>query len=362
MDGLRALAIVSVVCFHINKLFIVNQGYSFSFLSNLPPFRGGWVGVPLFFVLSGFLIGGQLWKELTAKKNISFWRFILRRGFRIWPLYYFAVIVIYLFSGPNTFDLKGIISNLLFVGNYLSDTGPISGSWSLATEEQFYILAPLLLIFVNKIKPDKDLRYYRNGLFIIFFIPLIARFLTWDFVLSMKTYEINTYMQRIYRPFHTNCEGLIAGMIISNYYYDKKSNFNFSLKAKYILLIIGCVAFTASFLSKIYFNFTGVALGFSALLIYFLKTNSGKAIDIFSNNFLFIISKTSFAIYLIHFYVIEYCIDISLVKKLSFGIGGLEILVVTALVLGISTLISIFLYILIEKPFMLLREHTLKKL
>jgi peptidoglycan/LPS O-acetylase OafA/YrhL len=354
------LAIISVVCFHVNELFISNHGYSTSLLSSLPPFKGGWVGVPLFFVLSGFLIGGQLWKELSLKNSISFWRFILRRGFRIWPLYYFVLLIVYIFSAPNTFDFKGLISNFLFIGNYLSDFGPISGSWSLATEEQFYILAPLFLIIIYKYIPNKKLSFYRKILFVIFFIPLLSRYITWDLLLRMKEYDINTYMKYIYRPFHTNCEGLVAGMIISNYYYDKESNFNKNFENIYIVLSAALIIFVSSFYSKIYLNFTGVTLGFSALLIYFLKVRHNKCVDFFSSNFLYIISKTSFAIYLIHFYVIKYLLSVSLVKVLSLGFGNLEILVAFISVMTVSVFISIFLYIIIEKPFMLLREKLIK--
>ncbi|MBC7427400.1 MAG: acyltransferase family protein, partial [Bacteriovorax sp.] len=72
LDGLRAFAILFVLCMHTNDLFLGGYGYSPSIFSALPPFKGGWVGVPLFFVLSGFLIGGQLWKELIKTNDIQF--------------------------------------------------------------------------------------------------------------------------------------------------------------------------------------------------------------------------------------------------------------------------------------------------
>lgn len=359
LDGLRSLAIISVVCFHVNELFIGNHGYSKSILSSLPPFKGGWVGVPLFFVLSGFLIGGQLWKELLAKNGISFWRFIFRRGFRIWPLYYFVLLGGYFFSVSNTFDSESLISNVFFLGNYYKDSGPIFGAWSLATEEQFYILAPLFLIIINKYKSHKDLSYYRKILFMLFFIPIVFRYLTWEFFLKMNSYDINVYMKHIYRPFHTNCEGLIAGMIISNLYQDKESLFYKSFKNPKVMIFLSAALFMGSFYSKIFFNFTGVTIGFSALLIYFLKVGKSKVVDLFSTNFLHIISKTSFAIYLVHYYVMNHLISVGLVRRLSFGFESFQIIVATGLVLIISIFIGIALYVLIEKPFMLLREKLL---
>ena len=82
LDGLRAMAILLVLAMHTNEFF-THPGMPQSILSSLPPFKGGWIGVPLFFVLSGYLIGGQIWKEYVRDKTMNFSRFILRRGFRI---------------------------------------------------------------------------------------------------------------------------------------------------------------------------------------------------------------------------------------------------------------------------------------
>lgn len=359
LDGLRALAITFVVCMHVNELVTHTAGFSPSILSKIPPFTGGWVGVPLFFVLSGFLIGGQLWKELTQNRNIAFWSFIFRRGFRIWPLYYAVMILVYAFSITQSFELDGLLSNLFFLGNYLTDTGPIFGSWSLATEEQFYIFAPLFLITINKYFPHKNLVFYRRILLVFFFLPIVLRYISWDIVLGMKSYDITTYMKYIYRPFHANCEGLIAGMIISNYFHDPDGFLNKEIKNLTLWLILAGVIFLTSFYSKVYFNFTGVALGFSALLIYSLKAR-GALINFLSKDFMYVISKTSFAVYLIHIHVIKNLISLDMVKTLSFGVGSLEIVAALILVMFYSVAISIILYLLIEKPFMLLRSKMLK--
>lgn len=359
LDGLRSMAIIFVVCMHVNDLILGNNGYSQTLLSQLPPFKGGWMGVPMFFVLSGFLIGGQLWKELSIKEDINIRKFILRRGLRIWPLYYVVMLTIYIFSISNDYQFDSMLINTFFLGNYLKDTGPIFGSWSLATEEQFYIIAPLFLVGIYKIYPNKDLKGYRKILIFIFFLPLILRYFTWDIILGLKDFNFKEYMSYIYRPFHTNSEGLVAGLLLSNYYHDPESFFHKPItKSFYFCLLLATFTFAVSFYSKIYFNFTGIAIGFSALLIYCLKTK-GIINRIFSLDILYIVSKTSFAIYLIHIHVIKNLVPQTLVKKLSMGIIHLEIIIVLLIVMIISIFISVFLYIFIERPFIKMRSRLL---
>src|SRR5436305_13199738 len=83
LDVLRALAIVLVFSGHFGDEF-----QAVPKVAHFPVFYWSWTGVDLFFVLSGALIGSQLWKELQRTGHIRIGRFLLRRGFRIWPLYF----------------------------------------------------------------------------------------------------------------------------------------------------------------------------------------------------------------------------------------------------------------------------------
>jgi peptidoglycan/LPS O-acetylase OafA/YrhL len=163
LDGLRGLAILLVLLGHYIGL---------ADRSPLPPmvrhflgaFGAGWIGVDLFFVLSGFLIGGIL---LDARTSPHYFRtFYLRRVFRILPVYYlwtllYALIVvgaILLFPGRTSLavaDLKQVPIQLLFLRNIIIGGMPplalawFMATWSLAVEEQFYLLAPPLIRFVS---------------------------------------------------------------------------------------------------------------------------------------------------------------------------------------------------------------------
>jgi peptidoglycan/LPS O-acetylase OafA/YrhL len=119
-------------------------------------FRVGWLGVDLFFVLSGFLIGGLLIVEVRRDHRIDIPRFLVRRGFKLYPAY--LVFIGYLIAMPamkaalRGDDVWAVLQtqwhlywpNLLFLQNYVG-SNPAGHTWSLAVEEHFYLLLPLLL-------------------------------------------------------------------------------------------------------------------------------------------------------------------------------------------------------------------------
>jgi len=163
LDGLRGIAVLSVILYHYVPVVSVSQGGFWSSL--LGWVRLGRYGVDLFFVLSGFLIGGIL---LDSKESPRYFRtFYLRRFHRIFPLYYFW-LAIYAALGltvfPNLPDSikatwsgwRPLLVYALFVQNLVSKQivgisaawlGPL---WSLAVEEQFYLLMPLAVRFLHK--------------------------------------------------------------------------------------------------------------------------------------------------------------------------------------------------------------------
>jgi peptidoglycan/LPS O-acetylase OafA/YrhL len=142
LDGLRAIALLLVVSVHSPA------GRVFYF---------GWAGVDLFFVLSGFLITGIL---LDARASSSYFRtFIVRRSLRIWPLYYAFLALFFLvlpaFYAPFRDNLRDHppLPYLLYVQNFFmagQPNSPIWVTWSLAIEEQFYLVWPLVVYLVPR--------------------------------------------------------------------------------------------------------------------------------------------------------------------------------------------------------------------
>jgi len=144
LDLLRALAIIVVVVYHAAL-----SGFKLPGRID----RFGWIGVDLFFVLSGYLIGGQLLTSLAQDQRINLGRFFTRRALRIVPAY-FAVLAIY-FLLPSWREYPEMAQPLwkflLSLQNIALHGGTaFSHAWSLAVEDQFYLALPFLLLFLYR--------------------------------------------------------------------------------------------------------------------------------------------------------------------------------------------------------------------
>ncbi|TBN32554.1 acyltransferase family protein [Pseudomonas sp. BGI-2] len=165
IDGLRAIAVIAVVLFHFGA----------------PGFTGGFVGVDVFFVISGYLITSIIWNQRQAGR-FSFVDFWARRARRILPAL-FAMIIAVLAVGwfllaPKDYEELGrsvryqvmFVSNILFMRqdgyfDVASDLKPLLHTWSLAVEEQFYIVFPLLLTLLSS-----RLKHWRLALFAVLMV------------------------------------------------------------------------------------------------------------------------------------------------------------------------------------------------
>ncbi len=143
LDLLRALAIIVVVIYHAAL-------FGFKLPGRVDRF--GWIGVDLFFVLSGYLIGGQLLAPLARGRHINLGRFFARRALRIMPAY-FVVLAIYIFlpswrEYPEMYPTWKFLLSVQNIG--LHGGTAFSHAWSLAVEDQFYLCLPFILLFVNR--------------------------------------------------------------------------------------------------------------------------------------------------------------------------------------------------------------------
>jgi peptidoglycan/LPS O-acetylase OafA/YrhL len=142
LDLLRALAIIVVVVYHAAL-------FGFKVPGRVDRF--GWIGVDLFFVLSGYLIGGQLLALLTRDQRINLGRFFTRRALRIMPAYFAVLAVYFLLTSWREYPemSQPLWKFLLSVQNIALHGGTaFSHAWSLAVEDQFYLALPFLLLFL----------------------------------------------------------------------------------------------------------------------------------------------------------------------------------------------------------------------
>jgi peptidoglycan/LPS O-acetylase OafA/YrhL len=141
LDLLRALAIIVVVIYHAGIMGFPLPGQAHRF---------GWIGVDLFFVLSGYLIGGQLLAPLARGEGIKLGRFFARRALRILPAYLIILAIYFLLPPwreyPEMFPLWKFLLSVQNIG--LRGGTAFSHAWSLAVEDQFYLLLPLVLLLV----------------------------------------------------------------------------------------------------------------------------------------------------------------------------------------------------------------------
>lgn len=131
LDFLRGIAVLLVMARHIS-LPQEDPSAVLRFVN-----RGGWVGVDLFFVLSGFLVSGLLFREYQQTGTVRPGRFLIRRGFKIYPAFYVLTIPV-LVVAASSVPRAALVGELLFVQNYLG--GFWAHTWSLAVEEHFYLL------------------------------------------------------------------------------------------------------------------------------------------------------------------------------------------------------------------------------
>ncbi|HLI77042.1 MAG TPA: acyltransferase [Acidobacteriaceae bacterium] len=199
LDFLRGLAILMVLDFHAPVHWMSRPLHLLGF----PNF--GWAGVDVFFVLSGFLVGGLLIKEWRAQKRIDSRRFLIRRGFKIWPQYYVFLGMMLLTRHRTLHELWG---NLLNVQNYV---GGIPHTWSLAVEEHAYLLLLLGLSLAAR------WRVQARSLALVIAV-LCAVIVLGRLVLIEHGFEV------VNRT-HTRIEGILYGVLLALVYHHDSEAF-----------------------------------------------------------------------------------------------------------------------------------------
>ena len=305
IDFLRGIAIILVIFRH---------KYLFAFTLKM-----GWIGVDLFFVLSGFLVSGLLFKEYIKFGNIKAGRFLIRRGFKIYPIYYlfYFVYLIPMFIN-HTFNHTGILADLLFVQNYALGLGyAFSASWSLAVEEHFYFALAIFLWLALKNKWI-ELKVESTKSSLSSFEIVIIIIMSICFTLRIIS---NLYLHDDIRNFtmtHLRIDSLLAGVFISYLYYfriEKLTTFFNKYKLQLFAIAVLCLTWTPfidpipSFFAKT-IGFSLLYLSFGILLISFLLVeNINQNLNkVFTKPLVATISRIgycSYSIYIIHLFIIR---------------------------------------------------------
>jgi len=335
IDGLRAIAVGAVILYHAQ---ITILGYQ--------PFKGGFIGVDIFFVISGYLITSIILKELVTTGAFSFKHFYERRVRRILPALLFVMLVslpfAWMYLLPSSFiDFsKSILYSLGFSSNfyfhysgqeYGAESGllkPFLHTWSLSIEEQFYILFPIVLLVTFK--------YFRNYLIHILILGLVIS-------LGLAEWTSRNYPSTSFYFLHTRMWELLAGSIlayfeITNGKRSENKTLNLILPGTGLFLIgHSILLFNDKMFHPSFYTLSPI-IGV-CLIIWF--SNKNELITKILSTKLFVgIGLISYSLYLLHYPIFAFSritsfTDANIFKKL--------------ILVGVVFILSIFSYFFIEK-------------
>ncbi|WP_160139953.1 acyltransferase family protein [Chryseobacterium sp. c4a] len=359
LDHLRSLAIVLVLLFHYRAFkhpeWIEIMG------------KFGWTGVDLFFVLSGFLISGQLFKEMKYTGTISLKTFYIKRFFRIIPTYFFTLFLY--FTVPFFREREALPpfwKFITFTQNYglnVIDQGTFSHAWSLCIEEQFYLFLPLFLLLIM---PSKLFKYLAALMVLFIMFSIIMRLVLWNTsIVGMETNSLEfwrTWYMTIYYPTHTRLDCLGVGVLISHcmqYSSLFKKGVHQNGNGLFLVgvILLGITFWIcneqASEMASVW-GFTLVAVSYGCILMSAVSASSFLAK--WKSYITTELAALSYAIYLSHKGIIH--IIQTLFERFDLESSDAICMIICL----VSCLISALLYrFFIEKPFAAMKDRILKR-
>ncbi len=359
LDFLRAMAILLVFLWHYQRYG------SPEWLKGISKF--GWTGVDLFFVLSGYLIGTQLFSTTVKGEEVSIYQFYLKRFFRIVPAY-LLVLILY-FSFPGFREREGISplwKFLTFTMNFGLDyqnAGSFSHAWSLCIEEQFYLFFPLLLVLFSKIKAgSKSLLIFP----LLFAAGIAARIYSWQtFVAPLYADKenmglvANAYSKYVYYPSYNRLDGLLVGVFIALLLAFRPAVKNKIDSKGNVFFVVSMLILAATyFLCTEPFSFYAAVFSYPLVSIaYGLLVLAALSPACFMNRLNFkifnVLAMLSYSIYLTH-KQINHVVQ-KLLAAYHFNETGMFAICFVVSIMG-----GLVLHLLIEKPFLKLRNKLLK--
>ncbi len=293
LDGIRTIAIVSVLIFHLNENWL----------------SGGFIGVDVFFVLSGYLITSIIQKEIFYN-DFSFTRFYQRRIARIFPVY-FLVTILTLIVAKFTYTIMDYssvgavaVAATLFMANikYMlqggyfevsADAQPLMHYWSLSVEEQFYLLFPFILVILYKYLSSKSITIFK----IIIFMGLAS------FLFSIYLTPNNPVWAFYLLP--TRAWELLAGSALAIYVMtnEHKSKNSF-------MQIVGLVIILCSFIfidkTNGFPGFIAVVPIFGTILLIYSSNKNGFTERLLSLKPMVYIGLISYSLYIWHWPIFSF--------------------------------------------------------
>jgi peptidoglycan/LPS O-acetylase OafA/YrhL len=215
LDVLRAIAVLLVIGSHLPPTPPGAPGYVLASTDFLHHYGG--LGVDLFFVLSGFLVSGLLFREYFADGEMHIGRFLARRALKIYPAFYvFLLVSIVLRLGyGDHLTTSQVLHEVLFIQNY--GQGVWTHTWSLAVEEHFYLLLALLFwVF------ERSLRDRPRGAFRYLPVVFLATTATVAALRGWTSMTLTYSAQTHHFPTHLQIDSLLSGVVLCYYFHTHR--------------------------------------------------------------------------------------------------------------------------------------------
>ncbi len=365
LDGLRAWAILLVLGHHFVTFYAELHGsyYRHVISGGLENWlQNGWLGVDLFFVLSGYLIFHHLMSVdqqthtlSDSSRSNAYWRYGLKRILRTFPLYYAMILIAFLGIIPKfqpDISSTELVIHLLFLQDY-AGTNILSPMWSLATEEKFYLLAPLLLILTRK--------SLKIGVSIL--LVSMLGLITFRTLAIIQFEQVEGHIQFFvhYRsPFHFAVVSILVGVMVALLEH-KKAHLKLSLLSKLVVIVIFAMLLSYNFYHVTHWQWLSVTHFIMVLLFGFVvwsavKYSGNGWLKMLTGRFLRVISVLSYSFYLVHYAVLPWVY--SLHKQYIYSetpwIHAVSFLLIY---IGLTVLVGLVLHYLVEKPFLVIKER-----
>ncbi|MBY0118882.1 acyltransferase [Paenibacillus xylanexedens] len=349
LDFTRSIAILMVLICHGLSFFFMNHnviGYVYVF---------GYLGVELFFVLSGFLIGSIMLKDIYHKpKWKNLYEFCAKRWFRTFPAYFVMVIILY-FVQKDNFNMQ----TLFFLQNFRAEhLDFFAVSWSLSIEEWFYVLFSIFFLFLAKIRNSSKKSFILVVVLLLILLSVSRVYYVinysplWDFgvrkqiplrfdsmLVGVLLASIKLYYNKIYEYIPKNRFYLIANLLIL-----------FFFGVLYVYNGIVHDTINSSFYGRT-FLFVIVSISCAILLVYFEKCKINDLSQGVVKKLITFLSKTSYSVYLVHFPIFMF-----IAGKYQSNPSILSSLFLMLLSLVVTYAIAITIFLFIETPFMQMRN------
>ena len=337
IDGIRAIAVGSVVLYH-SQLTVLNYQI----------FKGGFIGVDIFFVISGYLITSIILKELIAQGSFSLKYFYERRIRRILPALLVVILTSLIFAlifllPSNLVDFsKSILYSLGFSSNFYfhysgQEYGAQSGllkpflhTWSLSVEEQYYILFPIILIFLFK--------FFKKYLIYILILCFLIS-------LGLADWTSRNYPSASFYFIHTRMWEILIGSIlayfeVSRSFRNKNKTLSYILPSFGLLLIVQSIIFFDH--EMFHPSFYTLSPVFGVCLIIWFSRSDEIITKVLSTKLFVGVGLISYSLYLWHYPIFAFA------RITGFVEGNIYKML---LLVSLTIVLSITSYKFIERPF-----------